>query len=112
VLASVAVAAHLSHIESAIHRLLGTEHHRGEWFAIEMDQPRLDMLVTQAQDALRHKQSAQAEAPMTVEKMTAIIAERVHTVRKLRGWSQRELAKRSELHYVSWRSAQSCIMSC
>ena len=35
---------------------------------------------------------------MTVEKMTAIIAERVHTVRKLRGWSQRELAKRSELH--------------
>ena len=37
---------------------------------------------------------------MTVEKMTAIIAERVHTVRKLRGWSQRELAKRSELHYV------------
>jgi transcriptional regulator with XRE-family HTH domain len=37
---------------------------------------------------------------MTVEKMTAIIAKRVLAVRKDRGWSQRELAKRSGLHHV------------
>jgi len=38
---------------------------------------------------------------MTVENMTAIIAERVREVRKLRGWSQKELAKRAEVHHVA-----------
>jgi transcriptional regulator with XRE-family HTH domain len=37
---------------------------------------------------------------MTIEQMTALIGERVQVVRKLRGWSQRELAKRSAIHHV------------
>ena len=31
---------------------------------------------------------------------TAIIAERIRTARVLRGWSQKELAKRAGLHHV------------
>ena len=31
---------------------------------------------------------------------TAIIAERIRTARALRGWSQKELAKRAGLHHV------------
>lgn len=47
-LATVAVKQNLSRIELAIHRLLAKEWQRGEWFAVEMDQDRLESLVLRA----------------------------------------------------------------
>jgi DNA-binding Xre family transcriptional regulator len=95
IIASIAVERHARAIESRIHTFLAQSLQGGEWFTTSIDHDRLLVLVQEAQALL----DVECQ-PRTKQNTPDAIGERVHAVRKLRGWSQRELSKRAVIHHV------------
>lgn len=82
--AAVRVEQGLDRIEKALHQVLETAHLQGEWFAVEMDQARLEALMAQASERLK----AQPVTPF---------GERLQRLRLAKGLSRRQLAIQADI---------------
>jgi len=100
VVAALPVETNLHRIEKLIHQFLETERQHGEWFALEIDQPRLEALILRAVQWLHDEQRRQEEEHLQHEQKhqngdklrREILGERVRRLRMARGLSQTELA--------------------
>ena len=90
VLASTEVLANLEQVEKAIHHMLDARRSRGEWFAVQMDQEKLDALVLQALT-----QSVPAVRLTTEGMPPVIVGPLLKKFRTRLGISQAELSRRS-----------------
>jgi ribosome-binding protein aMBF1 (putative translation factor) len=107
VLAALPVETNPHRIEKLIHQFLETERQHGEWFALEIDQPRLEALILRAVQWLRDEQQRQEEKrlqqeqkPQTVDMaMREILGARICWHRMSLGLNQTELAERTSIPY-------------
>ena len=95
IIARVPVAAQVRRVESRIHAFLKADRQRGDWFDVPMDLDRLEALVLRALHYLADEDTSLPVRPRPhVPHGMADLGQRIQTVRKTRGMSQAELARR------------------
>jgi DNA-binding XRE family transcriptional regulator len=87
ILAQARIEDDLDRLEKALHQMLESKHIYGEWFAIEVDQGQLEALILRAVQWL-----AEAHGQKSMH-----IGERIQRLREERGWTQQELAAKTQI---------------
>lgn len=109
--AAVFVEQDLSRLEKTIHRFLGADRQRGEWFAVAVDQPQLEALIMCAVQWLAEEPARRAaeqaarlaQGPSSIKPIPRL-GQRLQALRERRGLSIAELAERAGTSYQNiWR---------